>query len=187
QPTRADGDDQWRGDFQKQRWRRSLPMSIAIPQRRQLRQRIGAAPVRGMSMIEVLVSVMVLGIGLLGIAAMQSIALRGGQGSLETSQAVMASNSIIEAMRANRANAAAYVYDGTTSCTSTPAAGTTLASNDLNFWVTSLKNTIGSATTTCGKIVSLGGNNYRVTVQWDDTRAGNSTDDKRQIVTDASI
>ncbi|HOC11034.1 MAG TPA: type IV pilus modification protein PilV, partial [Thermomonas sp.] len=95
-----------------------------------------------MSMIEVLVSVMVLGVGLLGIAAMQSIALRGGQGSLESSQAVMATNSIIEAMRANRANAAAYVYDGTTSCGSTPAAGTTLASSDLNYWVSSLKTTI---------------------------------------------
>ena len=84
--------------------------------------RIGAIGAQGMSMIEVLVSVMVLGVGLLGIAAMQSIALRGGQGSLESSQAVMASNSTIEAMRANRANASAYVYDGTTYCGSTPAA-----------------------------------------------------------------
>jgi len=45
--------------------------------------RIGGRGAQGMSMIEVLVSVMVLGVGLLGIAAMQSIALRGGQGSLE--------------------------------------------------------------------------------------------------------
>lgn len=134
--------------------------------------RIGGRSAQGMSMIEVLVSVMVLGVGLLGIAAMQSIALRGGQGSLESSQAVMGANSIIEAMRANRANAGAYVYDGTTSCGTTPVAGTTLATNDLNFWVTSLKTTIGSASSTCGKIVSLGGNNYRVTVQWDDSRAG---------------
>jgi type IV pilus assembly protein PilV len=143
-----------------------------------------------MSMIEVLVSVMVLGVGLLGIAAMQSIALRGGQGSLETSQAVMATNSIIEAMRTNRANAASYVYDGTGACASTPVAGSTLASNDLNFWVTSLKNTIGSGSgaSTCGKIVSLGGGNYRVTVQWDDSRADNKTgNDKRTLVTDASI
>ena len=150
--------------------------------------RIGATGAQGMSMIEVLVSVMVLGVGLLGIAAMQSIALRGGQGSLESSQAVMATNSIIEAMRANRANAAAYVYDGTASCASTPSAAGTLASNDLNLWVTSLKTTIGSTTSTCGKIVSLGGNNYRVTVQWDDSRADNkSGNDKKTIVTDASI
>lgn len=147
--------------------------------------RIGGRGAQGMSMIEVLVSVMVLGVGLLGIAAMQSIALRGGQGSLESTQAVMATNSIIEAMRTNRANAASYVYDGTGSCGTTPAAGGTLAANDLNFWVTSLKTTIGSSSTTCAKIVALGGNNYRITVQWDDTRAGGTAN--KQLVTDASI
>ena len=57
--------------------------------------------VRGIGLIEVMVSVLVLAVGLLGIAAMQSLALRGGQGSLESSQAVMQTGSILEAMRAN--------------------------------------------------------------------------------------
>ena len=48
--------------------------------------------VRGIGLIEVMVSVLVLAVGLLGIAAMQSLALRGGQGSLESSQAVMQTN-----------------------------------------------------------------------------------------------
>ena len=68
--------------------------------------------VSGLSLIEVLVSVLILGIGLLGIAAMQSMALRGGQSSLESSQVVISTNSIIEAMRANRANAANYNTGG---------------------------------------------------------------------------
>ena len=132
--------------------------------------------VRGMSLIEVMVFVLVLAVGLLGVAAMQSLALRGGQGSLESSQAVIATSSIIESMRANSANASSYVYDGTGSCAAVPPAGSTLATRDLNSWVTSLKNTVGSGvlidTTTCGKIDSLGGGTYRVTVQWDDRRAG---------------
>ena len=48
---------------------------------------------RGMSLIEVMVSVLVLAVGLLGVAAMQSLALRGVQGSLESTQAVMATSS----------------------------------------------------------------------------------------------
>ena len=40
---------------------------------------LGRRAVTGMSLIEVMVSVLVLGIGLLGIAAMQSMALQGGQ------------------------------------------------------------------------------------------------------------
>lgn len=142
---------------------------------------------RGMSLIEVLVAVLVLAVGLLGVAAMQALALRGGQGSLESSQAVMSTNSIIEAMRANRANAAAYVYNGTAACATVPAAGASLASNDLNNWVTQLKATIGTGagdTTTCGSISVVGGV-YRVTVQWDDRRAGGGS--TRTVVTEARI
>lgn len=144
--------------------------------------------VRGMSLIEVLVAVLVLAVGMLGVAAMQALALRGGQGSLESSQAVMAANSIIEAMRANRANAAGYVYNGIAACGTVPAAGTSLAGNDLNNWVTRLKDTIGTGaatdTTTCGSISAAGGI-YTVTVQWDDSRAGGGA--TRTVVTEASI
>lgn len=144
---------------------------------------------RGMSLIEVLVSVLVLGVGLMGVAAMQALALRGGQGSLETSQAVMLSTGIIEAMRANRANAANYVYDGTGSCGTIPAAGATLASDDINAWVTAMKQTIGTAadTTTCGRIAAVAGTPglYRVTIQWDDSRAGGGA--ARQVVTEAQL
>ena len=144
--------------------------------------------VRGMSLIEVLVAVLVLAVGMLGVAAMQALALRGGQGSLESSQAVMAANSIIEAMRANRANAAGYVYNGIAACGTVPAAGASLAGNDLNNWVTRLKDTIGTGaatdTTTCGSISAAGGI-YTVTVQWDDSRAGGGA--TRTVVTEASI
>ena len=104
---------------------------------------LGRRAVTGMSLIEVMVSVLVLGIGLLGIAAMQSMALRGGQSSLESSQAVMATNAIIEAMRANRANAASY--NGTYTA---PPSGTTLAMRDLEEWMAALQ---GVADTKIGR------------------------------------
>ena len=93
--------------------------------------RIGGINAQGMSMIEVLVSVMVLGVGLLGIAAMQSIALRGGQGSLESSQAVMGSNSIIESMRAN----IGVSYNLAKTCKPADVSGTTLMANDQRAWI----------------------------------------------------
>lgn len=132
---------------------------------------------RGVGMIEVLVSVMVLAVGLLGIAAMQSMALRGGQGSMESTQAVMATNSILEAIRANRAQADSYNMAKT--CVA-PAAGGTIAGADKNAWITSLKTTIGTAgdTTTCGQIANCddaNATNCTITVFWDDSRAGGST------------
>jgi type IV pilus assembly protein PilV len=109
-----------------------------------------ATRMRGISLVEVLVSVLVLGVGLLGIAAMQSVALRGGQSSLESTQAVMQTTAIIEAMRANRLNLAGYNTNGMR-CAVT--GGTGLAGNDLDAWVTSLQSTItrGDATA-CGQI-----------------------------------
>lgn len=126
--------------------------------------------VRGIGLIEVMVSVLVLAVGLLGIAAMQSLALRGGQGSLESSQAVMQTGSILEAMRANPG----VDYTMAKQC-SVPTGTATLVAYDRREWIRALKNTIGSGeatdTTTCGQIACNAGV-CTVTVFWNDIRAG---------------
>lgn len=142
--------------------------------------------VRGIGLIEVLVSVLVLGVGLLGIAAMQSMALRGGQGSLESSQAMMQTSAIVEAMRANRAGAFAGDYNMAAMTCAAPAGGT-LAQNDLRQWILDLKRTIGSGAadlTTCGQITGCP-NACVVTVRWDDTRAGGAA--TREVATGTRI
>ena len=125
---------------------------------------------RGISLIEVMVSVLVLAVGLLGIAAMQSLALRGGQGSLESSQAVMQTGSILEAMRANPG----VDYTMAKQC-SVPTGTASLVAYDRREWIRALKNTIGSGeltdTTTCGQIACNAGV-CTVTVFWNDVRAG---------------
>jgi type IV pilus modification protein PilV len=139
----------------------------------------------GVSLIEVLVSVVVLSIGLLGVAAMQSIALRGGQSSLESSQAIIQTSAILEAMRANRLNAVAYNTAGMICVT--PAAGGTLAQDDISNWIGSLKQTIGSGAadvTTCGQIAGCPAACV-ITVRWDDSRAGGGQN--RTIATRTTI
>jgi type IV pilus assembly protein PilV len=139
---------------------------------------------RGVSLIEVLVAVVVLSIGLLGVAAMQSIALRGGQSSFESSQAVIQTSAILEAMRANRLNANAYNTAGVVCAI--PGGGA-LAQNDVRSWITSLKSTIGSGladATTCGSITGCPAACV-ITVQWDDTRAGGGA--TRTVVTRTTI
>lgn len=152
------------------------------------RQRFAAprrAHARGVSLIEVLVAVVVLSIGLLGVAAMQSIALRGGQSSFESSQATIQTSAILEAMRANRLNANAYNTAGMVCAT--PAAGGTLAQRDVSIWIASLKQTIGAGAadaTTCGQITGCPAACV-ITVQWDDARAGGGQ--TRQIATRTTI
>ena|SRR5690606_5689165 len=155
-----------------------------VPAIRHARIQGGArSRMRGISLIEVMVSVLVLAVGLLGIAAMQSVALRGGQSSLESTQAVMQTTAIIEAMRTNWRNAGSY--NTAKMCAATGATG--LAANDLDNWVNSLQASIGGGGSTCGEISGCPGACV-ITVYWNDSRGGSvGGGANRTLVTRASI
>lgn len=131
----------------------------------------------GVSLLEVMISVLILGIGLLGIAAMQATALRNGQSSLERTQAVIQSYAILDVMRANRQNALAGYYNTSgMKCTALTGgagqpAGQTSAQGEYNVWLTSLKSSMGLASdaSTCAD-VSCDAGVCTVIVQWDDSR-----------------
>lgn len=136
-----------------------------------MQQQIARIPSRrrqaGVGLIEVLVAVLIMGIGLLGIAAMQATALRNSQSSLESSQAVIQTYAILEAMRANRTEALANAYVIVKTCAKPTASGS-LANNDLANWIESLQTTLGAGS--CGTIACNDGD-CTVTVTWDDSRA----------------
>lgn len=124
---------------------------------------------RGAGLIEVLVAVLVLAIGLLGIAAMQTTALRNNQSALERSQAVIQSYAILDAMRANREQAQAGAYNlGALTCAVPTVAGT-LAQNDLIAWMQSVQATLGPDA--CGQVSCPANSPCEVTVRWNDVRA----------------
>lgn len=66
---------------------------------------------RGFTLIEVLIALLVLSIGLLGVAALQTVALRTGQAADMRTRAVLAAMDMAERMRANPAGVAAGHYD----------------------------------------------------------------------------
>ena len=127
---------------------------------------------RGASLLEVMISVLILAIGLLGIAAMQATALRNTQGSLERSQAVIQSYAILDSMRANRAVALAGGYNLPMACTA-PSDDGTLAASDQIRWINSLQAEMGA--TACGSIACAAGiANCSVSVQWSEARASDA-------------
>ena len=142
----------------------------------------------GVTLIEVMVSVLIMGIGLLGIAALQTTALRNGQSSLERSQAVIQSYAIIDAMRANRVAALAGAYDtGGWECVA-PVGGS-LPATDRAAWVDSLKRTVGRLgdASTCGSVACDATTGICIiAVRWDDGRAvdnGVAGDSTRDVET----
>lgn len=132
----------------------------------------------GFSLIEVLVAVLVLAVGMLGIAAMQAVSLRNSQSSFERTQAVMESYSILDAVRA-RGGGNSGAYNAPTLMCEPPEAGVSGAQDDLRAWIESLKENINA--TACGR-VNCDGLTCLVEVQWNDSRGSGDEDELQEYL-----
>lgn len=120
-------------------------------------------PLRGLSMVEVLVAVVVLAIGLLGLAGLQASGMRVGQSSMHRSHAAQLAYDMVDRLRANVADASAGRYD---LALDAPApTGATVAARDLQDWRERLK-ALPAGTGS----VAVSGVEATVVVQWDDSR-----------------
>ena len=72
---------------------------------------VGGARSRGFSLLEVMIALLVLSIGLLGIAGLQVFSLKYNHQSYERTQATLLINEIVDRMRANPAAVQSGLYD----------------------------------------------------------------------------
>lgn len=79
--------------------------------RRQPGYRCRRRSVSGFTLIEVLVAVVVLAIGILGVAAMQTTSMTQGHGSLQASQAIALAYDMADRLRANSTDAYTGKYE----------------------------------------------------------------------------
>lgn len=135
---------------------------------------------RGAGLIEILVAVLILALGLLGMAGLQANALKTNQSSYARGQAVMLSYYMLDAMRADRAAAISLTYNtGAVSagviapiCNALAITGASLADNNRRDWIQSLKTNLGDENTTCGAINCDVTGVCTIQITWDDSRAG---------------
>src|SRR5690606_28789366 len=135
----------------------------------------------GFSLVEVLVALVIVSIGLLGIAAMQSLALRNTGSSMERSQAVIQTYSYLEVLRANRARAVISELDMLMTCDPESLPGSQVEQRN---WITQLHQTLGPES--CGEVDCLGGGKCSIIVQWDDSRADGG-DEVQKLVTETVL
>lgn len=138
---------------------------------------------RGVGLVEVLVAILVMAVGVLGIAALQATTLRNSLGALERSQAVVQTYAILDAMRANAAVARIGGYNLNAMTCEAPTAGS-LAANDLRAWILALHDNVGASA--CGQI-KCGTQDCTITVQWDASRGTASGDEEKQALKTHSI
>ncbi len=119
---------------------------------------------RGFSMVEVLVTVVVLAIGLLGLAGLQAYGLQNNHGAYVRSQASLLSYDIVDSMRANRNAALQGNYDVDFGAT---LGGGDQATLDVNQWVDDLARSLPGGE---GEIQVNANGVVTVTVRWDESR-----------------
>jgi len=130
---------------------------------------------RGFTLIEVLVTVIILAIGLLGLAGLQLTALKYNHSAYMRSQAIILTNDITDRMRANLDMATAGNYSialgvvpAVVSCEGVGAncSPADVAAADLSDWKQQLAAVLPSGD---GAIVQ-NGSLFTITLQWDDSR-----------------
>jgi type IV pilus assembly protein PilV len=128
----------------------------------------------GFSLLEVLIALLILSIGLLGLAALQTTGLRSNQMASMRTRATEVAYDITDRMRANPAGVAAneYVIALTDAPVDTSATGTALG--DLTAWRANVQGLPGgaSAITQCDTAGGCDGLTHIITVYWDESRTG---------------
>jgi type IV pilus assembly protein PilV len=121
----------------------------------------------GSSLIEVLIAVLVLSVGLLGMATLQFDGIKRNTDSYLRTQAINLAYDMSDRIRVNRSGALEEDDRYVVAMGATPA-GTTKAAQDLQAWFANLANTLPSG---AGSISSTG-DEFTITVCWDESRDG---------------
>ena len=130
---------------------------------------------RGTSLVEVLVTMVILSIGLLALVVLHGRLHLLQMESYQRSQALILLNDMAARIALNRNDVANYVTGGTVGVgAACPAAGATRREADLNEWCLALQgasetlgaNQVGAMVGGRGCVEDIGGNEYLVTVAW---------------------
>ena len=150
----------------------------------------------GFSLVELLVAIMVLTIGLLGLAALQIAGVRSNQTAYYRSIATQLAYDMADRMRANPVGVTDGVYNqgkagsNLTQCETGSCTPDVLAGYDLKQWAFALKNnlpdgrgavcsitstpTIGDSSSPGAGCASAPGSTYAVYIWWNDDRTGST-------------
>lgn len=127
---------------------------------------------KGVGLIEVLVSVLVIGVGLLGIAGLQATTVTYNHSAYLRSIAIAQANNMLDRMYANYAGVSNNAYDNISGIPANPNCTTCtsaqIAQRDGHDW-----NNINAQLLPSGQgTVTRNGNRHTITLRWDGNRSG---------------
>jgi len=115
----------------------------------------------GFSLLEVLITLVIIAIGLMGFASMMLNSMKNNRIAMQRSLATLYAYDIIDCMRANRANKAAYEIN----FADDPPAGSTIAETDVALW----RNELGTLLPAGKGQIDFTGDTAKVEIQWSES------------------
>jgi type IV pilus assembly protein PilV len=122
---------------------------------------------QGLTLMEILVTMLILAVGLLGVASMQVSAVQDSSNASYRSIAIFYANDIVDRIRANPAAQATYADQGNASadnCLANTCTAAQMAGYDIQTWLTNIGDALPSG---LGELEATG-NLYTVEVKWTD-------------------
>jgi type IV pilus assembly protein PilV len=129
---------------------------------------------RGLTLVEILIALLILSIGLLGLASLQTLSLKFNTSAYYRTQATQLAYDFADRMRANRQAARDDMYTipfATFACGAAVGDGTALQ-DDIAAWRNALACRIPRSS---GRVVNNGADSFTISVQWTDSVDENTT------------
>jgi type IV pilus assembly protein PilV len=133
-----------------------------------------AARQRGVSLLEVLVAMLVLSLGLLGLANLQGVGMKSSHGAALVSQASLLAYDMADRIRSNPDATAAYVGFVSDCPVILPTAP--LATADLAEWSCAIENLLPGGVGRIAGAPNGGSTRYTITIEWLDAQLDEDAD-----------
>ncbi|BBI98332.1 type IV pilus modification protein PilV [Ferrigenium kumadai] len=139
---------------------------------------------RGFSMLEILITLVIIATALLGTAGLQMYAMRVGQSGHLRTQAVFLASDIAERMEANRgaATIGSYAVGATntpsvvtTDCSTTACNEASLAAFDISQWENTIAGTLPQSSWEITQDITGNPSTYTIRVSWSDRSSVSTT------------
>lgn len=134
--------------------------------------------ITGSSLVEVLVTMIIIALGLLGQASLMAVSSKANNAAFLRSQATLLSYDILERMRLNRALAVAGNFSSAFSVESVDITGDDIDKQELRDWKARVEQTLPSGAARIG--VEVSGNDIcivTIEIQWSEIAKGSESDD----------
>jgi len=131
----------------------------------------------GFSMLEILITLVIVAIALLGTAGLQINAMRVNKGGQFRTQAIFLASDMAERMEANRAEAVLGTYAvaatsavaaAAADCSAAACSSANLASWDINQWGTAISNVLPQPNWSITQTVAGNPSTYSILISWTD-------------------